>query len=68
LTWINPWTGEYIVQNPDPEVLPGSDPGGGAPWIGNVNIWDNKMEAVTPQGGLDRRQKEDVFVIIKKVN
>jgi len=55
--WIDPWTGESILAQP--ELVPLAN-------IDSVDFWTNKMEQVLPTG-FDNRQKEDVFVIIKQV-
>jgi len=59
--WVNPWSGAEIRT----EQLPAEDPGGGGEWIGGVDFWKDNMDSVLPTG-FDNRQKEDVFVIIKK--
>ena len=61
--WVNPWTGAQIHT----EQLPAQDPGGGEEWIGGVDFWTGNMDSVLP-AGFDRRQQEDVFVIIKKLD
>ncbi|MCX7806790.1 MAG: hypothetical protein N3A38_16625 [Planctomycetota bacterium] len=63
LRWINPWDGSYVIAGA--ENLPGENPGGGNPWIGAVDIWTGKMEAVAPTG-FDERQREDILIIVKK--
>jgi hypothetical protein len=61
--WVDPWSGSEIAS----EDLPAEDPGGGAEWIGAVDVWTGNMASVLPTG-FDTRQREDVFVIIQKLN
>ena len=63
LVFMNPWTGEVIPRAG--ATVSGTDPGDRREWLGSVDIWSGRMEAVVPTG-FDERAKEDVLVIIRK--